>query len=565
MVPTLGPAYEGSRISRKDALQEEEDNGYGSEYHSFASGDHDLSDEDEIMSSVVSSEIEPKLENDSTNVHKSFDKSYSSRESVSDLQDDGYGSNDSVSPQSQDSSRSSVSDYGSDLSDEELSNSSGNKVDDDNEEKDEDELNSRAAVRQILQDEQKIVAADISRAVRADIEKGRAVKKQKAAFDSLLNVRLKMQKAVTAVNTLPLIDNENSPSKALSAEGTFDTKYKDGDNDNNMNGSSENHDSTILDAAEEAAIKLWKSLTALRDTLIQARNNSQKRKRKSSPTHIHKFSTSTPTETLWQHMQDQEQANIQIRHAILNKWSTRLRGTNPNSSSGDSNINNHRRLNPNSSLNPRQSQSSLSDLLTTDLTPNSTSYNRFLARAHTVRSCAPAHAARGQITSQDIYDDTDFYGSLLQTFLEQRSQHSNVVMGGGGGEMTMTTTTESGTNIAAGLAADRPLFFAPRWEAAKAAKVKKVVDTRASKGRKLKYTVHEKLQNFMAPENKCRWDERQTDELFGSLFGKKFMLDEEDDDESLDGDGFGQRGEDDVGDRATEEDGHDAGLLLYGR
>jgi protein AATF/BFR2 len=51
-------------------------------------------------------------------------------------------------------------------------------------------------------------------------------------------------------------------------------------------------------------------------------------------------------------------------------------------------------------------------------------------------------------------------------------------------------------------------------------KVKKKVDTKASKGRKLRYTVHEKIQNFMVPVPRGTWHEEQTDDLFASLFGK---------------------------------------------
>lgn len=56
-------------------------------------------------------------------------------------------------------------------------------------------------------------------------------------------------------------------------------------------------------------------------------------------------------------------------------------------------------------------------------------------------------------------------------------------------------------------------------------KQKKVVDTKASKGRKLRYEVHEKLQNFMVPIpaqvmfGAVAWGEQQTDELFASLLG----------------------------------------------
>ena len=83
------------------------------------------------------------------------------------------------------------------------------------------------------------------------------------------------------------------------------------------------------------------------------------------------------------------------------------------------------------------------------------------------------------------------------------------------------------------------------WQVAREAKTKKVVDTKASKGRRLRYTVHEKLQNFMAPEDRGLWGERQRDELFSSLFGQRLGLGEHDEAES--------EQEDDAGD--AEEQG----------
>lgn len=51
-------------------------------------------------------------------------------------------------------------------------------------------------------------------------------------------------------------------------------------------------------------------------------------------------------------------------------------------------------------------------------------------------------------------------------------------------------------------------------------KHKPTLDTRASKGRKLRYTPQEKIMNFMVPErSEHLWQEEQVDELFGSLLG----------------------------------------------
>ncbi|KAJ3878929.1 apoptosis-antagonizing transcription factor [Lentinula edodes] len=89
----------------------------------------------------------------------------------------------------------------------------------------------------------------------------------------------------------------------------------------------------------------------------------------------------------------------------------------------------------------------------------------------------------------EIFDDTDFYQQLLRDVIDARN--------------------DAGTND---------------WMAVqKQKKAKKKVDTKASKGRKLRYDVHEKLQNFMAPIHvKGTWHEEQIDELFTSLLGRGF-------------------------------------------
>ena len=77
------------------------------------------------------------------------------------------------------------------------------------------------------------------------------------------------------------------------------------------------------------------------------------------------------------------------------------------------------------------------------------------------------------------------------------------------------------------------------------------VDTRATKGRKMKYDVHEKLQNFMAPEDRGTWTTRARDEFFASLLGRTAS---------------GLLGEDDEEASAAEEsdeDREEGGLRLF--
>ncbi|KAI0060943.1 TRAUB-domain-containing protein [Artomyces pyxidatus] len=92
----------------------------------------------------------------------------------------------------------------------------------------------------------------------------------------------------------------------------------------------------------------------------------------------------------------------------------------------------------------------------------------------------------------DMFDDADFYQQLLRDVIDAR----------GGGA--------------------RP---GDDWMAVqRQKKAKKSVDTKASKGRKLRYEVHEKIQNFMVPVPLAGggWHEAQIDELFASLLGKGF-------------------------------------------
>ncbi|XP_078582861.1 protein AATF-like [Branchiostoma floridae x Branchiostoma japonicum] len=94
---------------------------------------------------------------------------------------------------------------------------------------------------------------------------------------------------------------------------------------------------------------------------------------------------------------------------------------------------------------------------------------------------------------EEIFDDDDFYHQLLRELIERK------------------TTT------------DDPTELTKQWlEVQKLRKkVRKKVDTRASKGRKIRYDIHRKLVNFMAPVHNMAMSEEGCNELFSSLFGKK--------------------------------------------
>ncbi|KAB8293872.1 hypothetical protein EYC80_009351 [Monilinia laxa] len=329
--------------------------------------------------------------------------------------------------------------------------------DDDDDDNDEDEQARRAELRKIMGEEQKTVVATISQAAKADADKGNAVKQQRKTFDSLLNVRIRLQKALVATNSLAAANDKNQ----------------------------EDSDETPFQAAEEAAIKLWNTIDGLRHDLSKASSTSktgQKRKRG--------VDSATPSSIIWEQMQASEVASIDNRQTVLEKWSNKVRATTALPIS--------RKLNPNA---PQQSITSL-------LQDTLSSSEHLISRTKVPRSCAPVQKQMKLTTDPNIYDDADFYQLLLKELVDQRMVDS-----------ASAATGEAG----------KPM----QWTAVKEAKTRKNVDTKASKGRKMKFTVHEKLQNFMAPEDRNTWEETARDRFFATLLGRKLDLGENGDEDDV--------------------------------
>lgn len=113
---------------------------------------------------------------------------------------------------------------------------------------------------------------------------------------------------------------------------------------------------------------------------------------------------------------------------------------------------------------------------------------KLLSRTRIVRSGKSTGAITQEDGSSDVFDDTDFYQQLLRDVIDTRA-------GGVAEESWVARQLE------------------------RKARKKANVDTKASKGRKLRYQVHEKIQHFMVPIPVVQggWHEEQIDDLFLSL------------------------------------------------
>ncbi|KAI1747703.1 apoptosis-antagonizing transcription factor [Xylaria castorea] len=351
-----------------------------------------------------------------------------------------------------DEGESGFSDEEDELSDED------SDEDEDDEEEDEERTRDRgkakglnssgiaASVKEMM-GEQSIVKS-LLKTVDADVQKGRAVQRQRKGFDALLNIRIRLQKSIVATNSLKY------------AEQTDDQAAEP------------------YEAAERSALQLWNALDDFRTSI----HKGKKRKRAETD--------DTSTTALWDRMEVHEKHQALRRKQVLEKWSRDAKNTSIMASSANK-FTTH-------------SEKPITDMLSNELDAP----ERLIKRTRTPRSCAPYQVAQKMNEDASIYDDADFYQLLLKELVDQRS---------GDG---------SGTGLQAATI---------RYAAAKEAKAKRHVDTKASKGRKMRFTPMSKLQNFMAPEDRRGWEQSAIDRFFGTLFGQKMVLDEESSDEEMGG------------------------------
>ena len=93
-----------------------------------------------------------------------------------------------------------------------------------------------------------------------------------------------------------------------------------------------------------------------------------------------------------------------------------------------------------------------------------------------------------------IFDDDDFYHTLLRDLIDKKAGEG---AGSGGGDLAQKVAQIQKLR----------------------SKSKRKVDTRASKGRRIRYDIHAKLVNFTAPvAGVSTISEEARNELFGSLF-----------------------------------------------
>ncbi|KAF4435146.1 hypothetical protein F53441_13584 [Fusarium austroafricanum] len=472
---SLGPQYRGSRVSR-DALEEE--SASDDEDEDEKSGEEEFDDpetadleRDEAEANDSEIESDDALgESDeerfkeftfrgSSKPKKPANKRATAADYMSSSDDGGAGVNEEEDDESEsdedemDDGLEALVDGEGDSDDEsdENDDDEGSGEEDDDEDGEDDSESDGEESDTKAQNAKPMMAA---LSTRPDVDKGLAIRQQRKAYDGLLNIRIRLQKALIAANTFDALESHPEP------------------------------ESEPYEAAEEAAIKLLNTISSLKDNFGPSRAGD-KRKRE--------LDVSMATSEIWEQIQAEDQRSIKSREDRLEKWSRKVQSVNVTAPKGLESRNK-------TLINALKEQ-----LIDPD--------NRLAKRSRVPRSCAPAQAAKGVSETSDIYDDADFYQILLKELVDQRTVEGSSGAGAGAAVPTVVLT------------------------AAKDVKTRKNVDRKASKGRKMRFTVHEKLQNFMAPEDRRAWEQGAIDRFFGTLFGRKMELNEdesEDDDMDVD-------------------------------
>jgi protein AATF/BFR2 len=464
---SLGKQYRGSRVSR-DALEQSSDD-----------DDEEEEEDDEDNEDDDAEYDDPETANLEADTAEASDSEISSDNALAESDDerlDAFVFRGSSKPKKSKSKRATAADFMSASEDEE--NSDGAEIEEDEdedsdedmddgldalldgaasdedgeededeeddgeedeeedeEEEDEDEESGKPTAKPSL---------DTS-SNQTEVQKGNAIQQQRKIYDGLLNMRIRLQKAIVAANTFTTLEDSDSSSEAEAYE-----------------------------AAEEAAIKLLNTISDLRENLAPPTAAGSKRKRA--------LDIDFSNQQIWEQIQEDDRRSIKFREDRLDKWSRKVQSVTvaaPASRLG---------------AKPKTLISALQDQLAN---PD----GRLVKRTRVPRSCAPVQASKKITESEDIYDDADFYQLLLKELVDQRTVESAAEQSNAVASVMLTANKE--------------------------AKTRKVVDRKASKGRKLRFTVHEKLQNFMAQEDRRAWEQGAIDRFFGTLFGQKLELNEE--------------------------------------
>ncbi|KAJ3080561.1 hypothetical protein HK102_002967 [Quaeritorhiza haematococci] len=389
--------------------------------------------------------------------------------------------------------------------------------DDDDDEEDDDEEESAMAHQSAslnqelaeLEKEEKKLAKSMSQSAQNDIEKGRHVRNQMAVFEQMLDLRIHLQRVLSIANQFP----------KYQVHSAFMATDDEADDENQII-DTVNLASTELCTLVQDLISLRMSLLEKHDTLksdlhskLSERLKTPKRKRHESVEGENGDDESQAegaqkrarhmVEDYWADVSALDDAFSSYRDQTIEKWNAKIQMASAGAFGLQKKfkaINQSVLTQVKNVLSDRERLLKRTRLNRSDL--RSLGEPREQGQSSTDESQQPQQESETSAQQNfnkldsEIYDDGDFYQMLLKEFIEAR-------------------ISDTDDPIALGIKNVQLRLLQQEQKK----KRKANVDTKASKGRKIRYHVLEKLQNFMAPQPAGTWHEEMAEELFKGLFG----------------------------------------------
>ncbi|KAI1309502.1 hypothetical protein EDD11_004088 [Mortierella claussenii] len=344
---------------------------------------------------------------------------------------------------------------------------------------------------QKIQQEEKDLLKSMTKSVTDDVEKGNHVKAQMSLWETLLDTRIRLQKSVSLINTFPQPDTYDEFMTNDSAEPLEESKHQ-------------------LRSFIDTLITVRTSLLRNLPDVKVPKSNKRQLSDLLGDEEARNLEDDAWQAKAWKDIEALDDSWRSYRNNTLEKWSNKVQIA--------------------SGIPLNKKFKAMNQGIMTQIAQTMADKERLLKRTQLKRSeyhilgAAPevkedededdktektpviskldAHLSNHD---EEVFDDTDFYQQLLRELIESRMVDN-----------------------------DDPTAMGMRWAALRQTKqTKKQVDTKGSKGRRLRYHVHEKLQSFMAPIPAGTWHEEMVEELFSSLLGRRggSLDDEEDEDE----------------------------------
>lgn len=382
----------------------------------------------------------------------------------------------------------------------EVSVSESDEQEEDSEDEQEDD--KREILNKLVQQETRQVMNRMSDITRRDATKGYAILSQNKFFENILDTRVKLQKAMNAANVLPL------------TEDSWKSKLKE---------SKEN---------KELLKENLGLLDDLLNQLIDFRTEFQR--------HDHISSSDKDIGELKKRSRSEIQSDTnsldrdlkKYRTAVLNKWSTKISNASGSSAMSSSKF---KSINQTADVQVENQLADSSRLIkrtclnrrnvvpinfTEDLkegkleafknTENLQDGEDEDEDVDIPKNYDPRRKDNNAIDTSEnpyIFDDGDFYRVLLNDLIDKKTSSANLgVAGASNGNAVIISKSNF--------------------------KLKKNVDTKASKGRKLNFSIQEPIANFEAPiSTGYKWSDEQIDEFFAGLLGQRINFNEDSDEE----------------------------------